>query len=100
MNDVSFAFGYLYSVYRFLFSFHSKKPPYDNLFYHRSPFKTLFIQKVGPVDKLKKNDLLYSIIIISIAGSYLYDGKTEWANSDGDSGYRFYDSTEPSPETD
>ncbi len=43
--------------------------------------KRLF--QVGPVDKLKKNDLLYGIIVISIAGGHFYDGKTEWTNSDG-----------------
>lgn len=39
----------------------------------------------GPVDKLKKNDLHYGIIIISIAGGHFYDGKTDWADSDGNS---------------
>lgn len=47
----------------------------------------------GPVDKLKKNDLLYGIIIISIVGGHFYDGKTERTNPDGNLGYSFYDST-------
>ena len=44
-----------------------------------------FTLKNGPVDKLKKNDLLYGIIIISIAGGHFYDGKADWENSDDNS---------------
>ena len=38
---------HLYSVYRFLFSCHNKRPPYDKIFYHRRPSKTLFTEKVS-----------------------------------------------------
>lgn len=54
--------------------------------------------QVGSVDKLKKNDLLYGIIIISVVGGHFYDGKTERTNPDGNLGYRFYDSTGSSSE--
>lgn len=47
VNDVTFSFCHLYSVYRFLFSCHNKRPPYDKLFYHRRPFITLFTEKVS-----------------------------------------------------
>lgn len=40
------------------------------------------ISQSGYVDKLKKNDLLYGIISISIAGGHFYNGKTEWTNSE------------------
>ncbi len=43
------------------------------------------LSQSGPADKLKEKGFLYGIIIISIAGGHFYDGKTEWANSDGDS---------------
>ena len=47
VNNVTFSFCHLYSVYWFLFSSHSKRPPYDNLFYHRRPFLTSFTEKVS-----------------------------------------------------
>ena len=34
-------------MYRFLFSCHNKRPPYDKIFYHRRPSKTLFTEKVS-----------------------------------------------------
>jgi len=39
-------------VYRFLFSCHNKRPPYDKIFYHRRPSKTLFTEKVSHSPKI------------------------------------------------
>lgn len=44
--------GHDYFVYRFLFSCHNNRPPYDNLFYHRRSFKTLFTEKVSYSPKI------------------------------------------------
>lgn len=49
------------------------------------------VSQSRPVDKLKRNGFLYGILIISIAGSLFYDGKTKWPNPDGNSRHRFYD---------
>lgn len=49
--------------------------------------KDLGLSQSGPIDKLKKNNLLYDISIISITEGYFYDGKTDPTNPDGNLEY-------------
>jgi len=44
--------------------------------------------QVGPVDKLKINDLPYGIVIISIFGGHFYAGKIKRTNPNDNSGYK------------
>lgn len=51
MNDVTFSFCHLYFVYRFLLSFHNKRP-YDFYFIIEKPSKCHFTEKVSHSRKI------------------------------------------------
>lgn len=49
---------------QYQYSKDNKRPPYDKIFYHRRPSKTLFTEKVSHSRKLQ---FLYYLVIISFS---------------------------------
>ncbi len=66
VDDAVFSFCYLYSVYRFLFSCHSKRSPYDKIFYHRRPFIISFTEKVSQLKNLESLSGILFIFLFSM----------------------------------